>query len=240
MTETAQPWTAVCDFDGTIAPVDVTDKLLEAYAEPGWLEIEAAWLEGTIGSRECLSRQVALVKAPLRDIDRLADTIAIDPHFLDFAGDCAAQGIRLIVVSDGLDRMIERILSRHRLGHLEVFANALLTVGPKTHRMLSPHQDPFCLAASGTCKCAVIQDVRDELPGTRVLFVGDGRSDFCAAARASDVVAAKSKLLAHMKTINQPCRPFTTFADVRRILSDLTSGAANFARTSHGLHHECT
>ena len=51
------------DFDGTIAPIDTTDLLLERFAAPAWHDIEDDWKAGRIGSRECLVRQIDLVRA---------------------------------------------------------------------------------------------------------------------------------------------------------------------------------
>jgi len=74
-------WNILCDFDGTIATEDVTDSLLTRFADPAWQTIEAEWKAGRIGSRECMTRQVALIRATREDIDRLLDTIEIDPDF---------------------------------------------------------------------------------------------------------------------------------------------------------------
>ena len=79
MGKLAQDWMVVCDFDGTISTVDVTDELLKAHADERWLEIEEQWKDGSIGSRECLSRQIELLNATPADVDRLADSITIDP-----------------------------------------------------------------------------------------------------------------------------------------------------------------
>src|SRR5262245_12565255 len=51
------------DFDGTIASLDTTDLLLERFAAPQWRQIEEDWKAGLIGSRECLVRQIDLVRA---------------------------------------------------------------------------------------------------------------------------------------------------------------------------------
>ena len=61
------------DFDGTISRCDVVDAILEAYADPGWLQIEATWQAGGIGSRECLRAQMSLVRATRASLDRLLD-----------------------------------------------------------------------------------------------------------------------------------------------------------------------
>src|SRR5438876_1154800 len=46
--------TIFLDFDGTITRRDAIDAILDAYADPQWLDIEDAWKSGRIGSRECL------------------------------------------------------------------------------------------------------------------------------------------------------------------------------------------
>ena len=56
-------WHIVCDFDGTITRTDVIDNILQRFADPSWQAIEAQWVQGEIGSRECLSRQLSLVNA---------------------------------------------------------------------------------------------------------------------------------------------------------------------------------
>src|SRR5262249_36337615 len=40
------------DFDGTVAPDDPTDRLLERFADPAWRDIEHAWQAGGISSRD--------------------------------------------------------------------------------------------------------------------------------------------------------------------------------------------
>jgi 2-hydroxy-3-keto-5-methylthiopentenyl-1-phosphate phosphatase len=94
------------DFDGTIATVDTTDALLERFAEPGWLEIEADWQAGRIGSRECLVRQIDLIKASPKQYDDFVSSIEIDRGFVPFIEECKARDLDVMVVSDGLDRTV--------------------------------------------------------------------------------------------------------------------------------------
>ena len=230
-------WTVVCDFDGTISTVDVTDCLLEAYADPEWLAIEAEWKSGDIGSWECLDRQLAVLRATQVEIEALADTISIDPHFKEFAEFCARSAIPLVIVSDGLDGIITRILHRHGLGHLPVYANSFLTFGANQHRLVSPYRNADCSSRAGTCKCEVIADVVADRPD-RVLFVGDGQSDFCAAARMADAVAAKSLLLAQLKATERSYVEFSTFADVQQLLVTLISRHAQQSEALSETLHE--
>src|SRR5215470_6595918 len=108
-------WQVVCDFDGTIANEDVTDGLLQRFAAPAWMTIEAAWQAGEITARECMARQINLLQAEQDDIDAYLATVDIDPEFAAFAEFCRVNGLGLQVVSDSLDYVIHNILGRHGL-----------------------------------------------------------------------------------------------------------------------------
>jgi 2-hydroxy-3-keto-5-methylthiopentenyl-1-phosphate phosphatase len=173
------------DFDGTIALEDTTDLVLERFADPEWRQVEADWVAGRIGSRECLSRQIALVKASAAELDVLADEVQIDPAFADFVAAARDMGMRLVIASDGFDRIIARVLSRIGL-LLPVVSNKLLPGEGKSWRAEFPYFRDQCRSQSGNCKCNVFGTI----PG--ILLIGDGRSDFCPAEQASLVLAKKS------------------------------------------------
>ena len=209
-------WQIACDFDGTIAMEDVTDSLLAAFAAPSWQEIENEWRSGRIGSRECMTRQVALMRCRQPDFDRHLDHVTIDPAFAGFVQFCAQRQVPLRVLSDGLDYAIRRILARHDLGHLDVVANRLERLPGGRYRLGFPFASEACAAASGTCKCrnAGVES------GRRTLLIGDGASDFCAAESA-DLVFAKDKLLTYCRERALPCVAFTDFGEARRLLAAL-------------------
>ena len=98
------------DFDGTIATVDTTDLLLERFAAPAWRDIEDDWRVGRIGSRECLVRQIDLVRASEAEMDAFVAGIEIDGGFQQFVRLCRRLGHSVAVVSDGLDRTVEAVL----------------------------------------------------------------------------------------------------------------------------------
>ena len=193
------------DFDGTIAPVDTTDLLLERFADPAWREIEEDWTAGRIGSRECLVRQIDLVRASQAEIDAFVASIEIDSGFAGFARLCERLGHSVTVLSDGLDRTIEAVLDRYQLD-LPFYANRLQWQGGDRWRLSFPHARSDCQTLSGNCKCHFTEGQPRQL---RVL-VGDGRSDFCAAGRA-DLVLAKGALLQHCRAARLPHLAFTDF-----------------------------
>lgn len=218
------------DFDGTIVPRDVTDTVLETFADPSWLEIEAEWKSGKIGSRECLARQVALIKATPVALDALVATIDVDPGFPAFVEFCRSEGLGISVLSDGLDRAIKGVLTRYKLD-LPFAANALEQVGDDGWKLTFPHMKPSCVSQSGNCKCAAA--MAKAAPST--VMVGDGRSDFCISNRATYVLA-KGSLANHCETNNLPHGKFNIFDEatilLKQWLSDAKAARAEAENTS--------
>jgi 2-hydroxy-3-keto-5-methylthiopentenyl-1-phosphate phosphatase len=206
------------DFDGTIASVDTTDHLLERFAAPAWREIEEDWKAGRIGSRECMVRQIDLVRASRAEMDEFVAGIEIDAEFPAFAKLCARSGHSITVLSDGLDRMVEVALRRHGLD-LPYYANHLEWRGDDRWRLTFPHARSDCQSLSGTCKCKFIAETPRELS----IVVGDGRSDFCIAARA-DLVLAKGALLDHCIEADLPHVAFADFGEATEILAGWLEG----------------
>src|SRR5215468_11093611 len=68
-------WQVLIDFDGTVAPDDPTDRLLERFADPLWRVIEEQWQSGLISSRQCMQRQVDLLRVSPEALDAAIGTI---------------------------------------------------------------------------------------------------------------------------------------------------------------------
>ena len=213
------------DFDGTISVGDTTDRILERFADPSWLAVEADWVAGRIGSRECLARQIDLVRATPEALDAFAASSAIDPHFAGFAALCAANGLPVSVVSDGLDRVAAAMLGRAGV-KVPIIANHLDWLGADRWRLGFPHAREDCRAAAGHCKCTTLAAEPD---GLRVL-IGDGRSDFCAAASA-DLVIAKGALAHYCGNNAIPFEPFVDFAGATTVLVRWLAALGRATRT---------
>ncbi|TFZ08764.1 MtnX-like HAD-IB family phosphatase [Ramlibacter humi] len=214
-------WTVLCDFDGTISIEDVTDSLLRRFGRPGWQALEEAWERGEIGSRACMTGQVALLDMSADELSAHLDTIAIDPHFPAFVDGARALGITVQVVSDGLDLAIRRVLARHGLSRLPVAANRLVQDGERRWRMESPYASASCARASGNCKCEKLS--KERAVHGQVLYVGDGSSDFCVSGKA-DAVLAKDRLLVHCGQAGIAHLPYEHFGDALRRLAELATG----------------
>lgn len=222
------------DFDGTISVGDTTDLILARFADPSWQAVEADWVAGRIGSRECLARQIDLIRATPEALDAFAQKSAIDPHFTEFAALCAAHGLPLAVVSDGLDRIATAMLARAGL-QLPIVANHLEWLGADRWRLGFPHAREDCDSAAGHCKCATLAAA----PASLRVLVGDGRSDFCAAATA-DLVIAKGALAIYCGNNRIPFEPFTDFARAAAVLARWLAALGRPARPSEEAAHAPT
>ncbi|MEQ1648084.1 MAG: MtnX-like HAD-IB family phosphatase [Hyphomicrobiaceae bacterium] len=203
------------DFDGTIVPGDVTDHVLGTFADPSWLELEKAWQSGKMNSRDCMAAQVDLIRATPSDIARAVSERDIDPAFPEFVARCKAHGMEVTVVSDGFDLAIETTLKRAGLD-LPYFANSLEWLGGDRWKLGFPNSSDDCTKRAGHCKCQRLAD-----GATRTVVIGDGRSDFCVAAK-SDLVLSKSSLTNHCVSQGLRHIAISGFADVVRTFDSWT------------------
>lgn len=176
------PAQVLLDFDGTITQTDTVDLLLERFALPQWRDIESAWAAGSIGSRECLERQTALLRATADELDEALDHVQIDPGVHALVRRCQAHNLDLLIISDGYDRAIRRVLGRAGLS-VPFISNVLLPRGRDEWTLLAPAARADCRVRGANCKCASAH-VRNP-----VVLIGDGRSDFCVAHCASFILA---------------------------------------------------
>ncbi len=213
-------WNILCDFDGTISVEDVIDSLLDRFGRPGWEALEQDWRAGRIGSRECMSGQVALLDMRQEELDTHLDGLWIDHAFPAFVARARELQMPIRVVSDGLDYAIHRILGRYGLDNLPLAANHLApATPPRQWQLTSPFQADGC--RSGTCKCACVAQARTG--GAKTLLIGDGASDFCAADQV-DFVFAKHRLIEHCRAAGIPYVPITGFEDALELLPRLLDG----------------
>jgi 2-hydroxy-3-keto-5-methylthiopentenyl-1-phosphate phosphatase len=213
-------WNILCDFDGTITLEDVIDSLLEHFGLPGWERLEDDWRAGRIGSRECMSGQVALLDLDREQLDQHLSGQSIDPGFPAFVAEARRLGAPLRIVSDGLDYAIDAVLARHGLADLPVSANHLSARSERRWTLQSPWQAGDC--RSGTCKCACVATARGN--GRPTLLIGDGASDFCAAHRV-DFVFAKGRLIDYCRNADIPFLPIASFDEASARLRALFDGS---------------
>ena len=205
---TSGGWSIICDFDGTIALIDVTDAILGKFADPSWEDVEKEWLNGTITARQCMESQVRMINATPADLDAFLATVPLTEGFAQFTRFCSDNGLGMLVVSDGMDYVVKRVLSGNGYGSIPVIANRLRFQGESGYRLDFPYGADGC--KSGVCKCDVAKVV-----GGKILLIGDGRSDICLAKNASFVLARRGKPLhLHCEENGVPHAVYDDFFDI--------------------------
>jgi 2-hydroxy-3-keto-5-methylthiopentenyl-1-phosphate phosphatase len=220
--EQSTPWIILCDFDGTISLEDTTDVLLESFGMEGWQKLEDDWEAGKIGSRECMGSQIGLLNVSSTELYQRLTQMKIDADFKQFVAVAAQLGAPLQVISDGLDSAIQFILGRYELAHLPIYANKLIEQENNRWSLEFPYAEENCLKASGNCKCARAASVKitPQLTSQRILYIGDGSSDFCVSNRV-DIVLAKDKLIGYCQEKGITHHAIGNFKDALLLLPEI-------------------
>jgi 2-hydroxy-3-keto-5-methylthiopentenyl-1-phosphate phosphatase len=206
------------DFDGTIATEDVGDRLSRRFAGPQVDDIIGYYRDGSITARECLKRKCEAVEsASSGEVEQFIDQFSLDPTFKGFVEFCRGRDIPVVVLSDGLDFYVERLLKSEGLGDLPFYSNHLefVTAGASTKLVPSfPYTDAECHLC-GNCKRnhLLTLSADDDI----IVYVGDGISDQCPV-RYADIVFAKGSLIRYCQEQNISYHEFRTFNDVTQRL----------------------
>jgi 2-hydroxy-3-keto-5-methylthiopentenyl-1-phosphate phosphatase len=202
----------LCDFDGTVASEDVGNMFFRTFGGDEAQAIVEEWKQGRISSRTCFEREAALVTATRTDVERFIDKRRLDPYFKDFTDFAGKNGIEVVIVSDGLDYYIERMLMRSGLGMIDFSSNVMELVDG-TLRLRFPHYDMKDCRDCGNCKTYHLEKYKSQ--GHTIVYVGNGLSDRCPSTYA-DLVFAKGELLDFCRENNLNYVAFENFRDVER------------------------
>lgn len=204
----------VSDFDGTITSRDSLYFFFKEHAKSSWLEVEKLWVDEVIDSKECLKLQFELVEGLNEElIEEYTSKIELDPYFREFNNYRIKKDIDFVVVSDGVDYFIKKILQKNNIENIKIISNhAEFTDGK--FNLTFPNSNPLCKNNAATCKCAAINNLRNNYK--KIIYAGDGVSDFCVSKslKEGDILFAKDSLLIHAKKNNIPCIEFKNFKNI--------------------------
>ena len=207
------------DFDGTISKRDVGYSLFHFFSDGKNDELLPDWKSGKMTTRDCLLAEAEMVDASSDEILAFVDNIGIDEYFAEFASICERDGIPLKVVSDGLDFYISHLLSKNGHGNLKFMANRSELVD-NTIKITFDHENEACKRC-GICKGEVIEKFRNsQSEPYKVVFIGDGYSDICAAHTA-DILFAKKDLENYCLEKELDYFTYRTFDDILKKLEDM-------------------
>ena len=205
--------TVQCDFDDTIVTDNLGQLVLEAFASEGWRLFDDAYQRGEMSVERSNQSQWGLVHAHREAIEQLAaEKARVREGFLEFVRYCRKAGVRLVVVSNGLDLYIDPVLKKLRVPHLEHYCGttSITNEGVKVR-----YTDPSGTEIDEGFKVACLRYLQGN--HNRLVYIGDGMSDI-AAALHSDYVIARDTLAGHLESHHHPYSSFETFYDVIRAL----------------------
>lgn len=217
-----------CDFDGTLTVDNATDTILEAFAAPEYRHWDLLWKRGVIGGCERIERQTRLIRACRETLRLVSASLSIDNGIYEFAEACARTGSSLIIVSDGMDLVMEAVLKARGLAHLPHYSNRLGWRDERSPFLTFPFADSGCQAGCGVCQCKLLGRKPMDAPA---VYIGNGLSACCVAQRVERLFA-KGQLRDYCLERNIAHEPFTDLSQVARtIFQDVCPRKA----TSRGL-----
>jgi len=211
-----------CDFDGTITYQDVWLEIGDYFIEDkkAWSELISSYEKTEIGSRECFLKEFSLIKNfDKKKFDEIIDKQVIEHYFKDFVKFCKDKKIELIILSEGIDYYINRILRNNGLD-IPFYTNKfVLSADEKSIGLEFPYCDAEC-SNCGCCKRNLLLNMTgdDEIS----VYIGDGLSDIYAVQYA-DIVFAKKSLASYCWKNNITYFDYIDFNDVRKKLEKVLS-----------------
>ena len=200
-----------CDFDGTVTEEDTSFFLLDAFAQGDWRRLLREYKEHRISVGEFNTKAFAMVKADKPTLlEALKGKIKVRAGFHELVNYCRRKGFRLAIVSNGLDFYIEATLKGIGLKNIEVHAAQasfhsggmeVQYMGPDGKRLEDGVKEAY---TSSFLKL-----------GYRVIYVGNGDSDFAPAKYAHHVFVT-GELLAYCRDNNLKYKSFKNFIDIVR------------------------
>jgi len=205
----------LCDFDGTIVDIDTCIHLLEKFAGEDWRIYDEQFEKGEITLEECLQNQFSTVVVPetqILDEIQLVTNVRID--FAELVGYCKANGVPLVIVSAGLDFVIEHFLE------LEGWDGFIKVYSPKAKCTADGIKLTFPQLFHNTSinfKDDLVEHYKEQ--GKKVVYVGDGTADYDAARKADLPFAIKDSKLARILKKNRI--PHTEINEFQKVVETI-------------------
>ena len=198
----------LCDFDGTITTNDLAELVLDKFAQGDWKAIDAKFEQGKISLEECLKKEFALVKASKEQmLFAVEEEVAFRPGLEKLAFYCKEKNVPLIIVSAGIDFIINHLLKRQKWEELVETYMPHVTVTEEGMNFTFPKilQD-----GSVNFKHDLVRQYKSK--DVRVVYIGDGTGDFAAAREADIAFAIKGSKLENLcQKYNVPCKSIVDF-----------------------------
>lgn len=211
------------DFDGTITIGDVGNSIFSHFAGEKFELFNYEYINGKISAIEYYNKLIHATK--IFSCDEFISFIQsheIDSTFLDFLIFCEhvnqnENKIEIIVLSDGFDLYLDRILKKYNIKSLKYFSNHLEMDDECSLIASFPYTDEDCKKCACCKRNQVLTLSSDE---DIIVYIGDGYSDRCAVNYA-DIVFAKGSLQTYCQEQNISYYLYSNFIDVIERLKEI-------------------
>jgi 2,3-diketo-5-methylthio-1-phosphopentane phosphatase len=198
-TLTATRSALLCDFDETVVDIDTGILILSKFANGDWRTLDELYNGNQMPGEEVIRLQFAMVHATKRAMLRLVEaSTSLRPGFTALVQACSERKFPVVVASYGLDFCIDHVLLRAGLRE-QVKVHA-----PKARITTDGIRFSFPAlryAGSSNLKDDLVRHYRQK--GYRVVYVGDGTSDF-PAVKAADVRCHKGLKARRVMSLGRP------------------------------------
>ena len=207
----------LCDFDGTITVQDTAEWILDKHADGDWRALDELYVQGKLGLLECMREQFAMVKVDkARILEELDESIIVRNGFPELVDTCAGHGAKAVIVSAGLDFVIEHFLKKMGvLDRVSIYsASTVDESGPIGFRF-----PQLVIPGSITFKDDLV--LQYKRIGYRVTYFGDGMPDAEASSLSDHRYAVKGRRLE--SELAKRGLPYVSFEDFLEILPSMES-----------------
>jgi 2-hydroxy-3-keto-5-methylthiopentenyl-1-phosphate phosphatase len=201
----------LCDFDGTIVEIDTAEHTLDRFAQGDWRTLDQKLDSGEMSLEECMRRQFMMVKVRRKAIvDELDRAVTARSGFQELVDHCESVGIPFTITSAGLDFYIRHFLRQRGL------EERIELVAPRVRVTKDGVKFAFPKLVDRSSVSFKDDVVRSNMKkGKRVVYIGDGTTDFNAARIAHYPFAVRgSKLARLMSSHDIPHEELTDFRTV--------------------------
>ncbi len=206
------------DFDGTITEEDVSFLLLDKFADANWRQYLEQYTARNITVGAFSKKVFSMITAGEKT---LTDFVLNNPKartrrgLWELVDYCKRKGVKVVIVSNGLEFYIKAILGKKGITGVEVHAaESVFSRAGMQVRYIGPDGNEI---DNGFKEAYTDMLCRQ---GYQVLYIGDGSSDIYSARKAK-TVCATGQLLKLCQSEGLNWYPFEDFLDVLKVVRRL-------------------
>ena len=182
------------DFDGTITNLDTALFLLDKFVEGDWRIFDLQYREGKITLEECIQELYSMFDVPKHlMLKELEKTVSFRSNFNKLIDYCRIQNIPFIIVSAGLDFVINHFLKQKGLADSIKVHSIKTTITENGIKLAFPN---LFDKDSTNFKDDLVRYYKKK--GSHVIYIGDGTSDYQAINNADYRFSIKNSRLAEL------------------------------------------